>query len=271
MCSYTRDSKKSATQEEIYREFEMALKKKKGEIIKIFTSGSFFDEREVSRETREKIYKKISELGVKKLVVESRPEFLTEDIAEEIEQSGIEMEVGIGLETSNDEYRELLINKGFTFEDYKNAVKNIGRVARIKTYLLLKPPLLSEKEAIEDVKRSIMDVKPYTDVVSLNLMTIHSNTLVERLWEKGVYRPPWLWSAVEILKWSDVEIICDPVAGGKPRGPHNCYRCDDAVVKEIREFSLTGDKDVFRTECKCRDLWDLSLNAEILTEGHVFS
>jgi len=73
-------------------------------------------------------------------------------------------------------------------------------------------------------------------------MTIHKRTLVERLWKLGAYRPPWLWSAVEILKNADAEIICDLVAAGKIRGPHNCFKCDNQVAKEIREFSLTRDK-----------------------------
>ncbi|MBE8540105.1 archaeosine biosynthesis radical SAM protein RaSEA [Geoglobus acetivorans] len=270
MCSYTLDSDRNATQETVYRAFEKAAGKKQVEVLKIFTSGSFFDEGEVERETREKIYRRAVELGFRKLVVESRPEFLTEAVVEEISQADIEIEIGIGLETSNDFYREHLINKGFSFEEYRNAVERVGSVARIKTYLLLKPPLLTEKEAMEDMKKSIEDVKPYTDVVSLNLMTIHSGTYVEKLWREGVYRPPWLWSAVEILKWADLDILCDPVAGGKRRGPHNCFKCDSSVVDEIRRFSLTGDKGVFETDCECKEKWKLALEAEDLIEKPLF-
>ncbi|AIY89222.1 archaeosine biosynthesis radical SAM protein RaSEA [Geoglobus acetivorans] len=270
MCGYTLDSDRNATQEKVYRAFEKAAVKKQAEVLKIFTSGSFFDAREVERETREKIYRRAVELGFRKLIVESRPEFLTEAVAEEISQAGIEIEIGIGLETSNDFYREHLINKGFSFEDYRSAVKRVGSVARIKTYLLLKPPLLMEKEAMDDIKKSIEDVKPYTDVVSLNLMTIHSGTYVERLWREGVYRPPWLWSAVEILKWADLDILCDPVAGGKRRGPHNCFKCDGSVIDEIRQFSLTGDKGVFETDCECKERWKLALEAEDLIEKPLF-
>jgi len=270
MCSYTLDSDKNATQKSIFREFLNAVKSKKAEILKIFTSGSFFDEREVSRETREKIYKKALEFGFRKVVVESRPEFIDERVAEEIENSGMEVEVGIGVETSNDLYREYLINKGFSFDEFVRASKILKDVAKIKAYLLLKPPFLTEKEAVKDVLKSIMDVRDYADVISLNLMTVHKNTVVERMWLKGAYRPPWLWSAVEILKRAEGYIICDPVGGGKKRGPHNCFKCDRDVVKEIKLFSLSQDKKVFKKECECFELWKLSMNAEELTDLFIF-
>ncbi|WP_456478743.1 archaeosine biosynthesis radical SAM protein RaSEA [Geoglobus ahangari] len=270
MCSYTLDSRRDASQEEVYGSFLKALERGRGEVLKIFTSGSFFDDREVSGETRRRIYEKALEEGFRKLVVESRPEFVREEIVEEIEEAGIEVEVGIGLETSSDEYRSLLINKGFTFQDFVRASEMLRRVARVKAYLLMKPPLLTEREAIEDVLRSIRDVKGHADIVSLNLMTVHRKTLVERLWQRGAYRPPWLWSAVEVLKNADMEIVCDPVAGGKSRGPHNCFKCDERVAEEIRRFSLTQDKGVFETECECRERWELSLEAERLTDIFLF-
>jgi len=271
MCSYTSDSDRSADQEKVYSEFLNAVEKKHADIAKIFTSGSFFDDREVERSTREKIYRKAKKRGFRKIVVESRPEFINERTVEEIANSGIEIEVGMGLETSSDTVREHLINKGFTFQDFKNASRMLRGVARVKAYLLLKPPFLTEKEALKDVFKSIEDVKGHADLISLNLMTVHSKTPVEGLYRRGLYRPPWLWSAVEVLKRADVELICDPVAGGKRRGPHNCFRCDADVVREIKAFSLTQDKSVFSTECDCIERWKLALRAESLTESFIFS
>lgn len=270
MCGFTLESDKKATQKSIFHGFLKAVESKKAEILKIFTSGSFFDEREVSRETREKIYRKALELGFRKIVVESRPEFIDEKVAEEIKNSGMEIEVGIGVETSNDLYREYLINKGFSFDEFVRASKILKGVAKVKAYLLLKPPFLTEREAVEDVLKSILDVKRYVDVISLNLMTVHRKTVIERIWRKGVYRPPWLWSAVEILKRADAYIICDPVGGGKKRGPHNCFRCDGDVVREIKLFSLYQDKKVFKKDCECFELWKLSMDAEELTDLFIF-
>lgn len=65
---------------------------------------------------------------------------------------------------------------------------------------MLKPLFLSEKQAMEDITRSIDDAAPYADTISINLCNVQKGTLVETLWEKGQYRPPWLWSIIEILQ-----------------------------------------------------------------------
>lgn len=223
-------------------------------ILKLFTSGSFLDEREISPELRAYLLDLCRESGVKKLIIESRPEFIEARKLRDFK--GIQLEVGIGLETANDFIREQCINKGFSFSDFERSAEILRREGfRVKCYLLLKPPFLSEKEAIKDLVESAEKVKKYADIISINLMNVQKGTLVERLWKRGLYRPPWLWSALEVLKSVSAEVICDPVAGGKIRGPHNCGKCDNEIVKAIKLFSLTQDKNLLEFECKCKKNW----------------
>ncbi len=130
----------------------------------------------------------------------------------------------------------------------------------------MKPPFLSESEAIDDAVNSILKARKYTDVFSLNLTNVQKGTLVEKLWRAKLYRPPWLWSAVEVLKNAKeigVEILSDPVAAGKQRGPHNCGRCDSEVARAIREFSLTQDVKVLEElSCDCVRKWKMALKLE---------
>jgi hypothetical protein len=151
-----------------------------------------------------------------------------------------------------------IINKGFSFEEFKRASDFLRSAGiSVKAYLLLKPPFISEGEAINDILRSIetLNNEGLADIVSLNLMNVQSSTYVEFLWWRNLYRPPWLWSAVEILKSSKLRIISDPVAGGKKRGPHNCGKCDKNVVEAIRSFSLTQDRKLLQVECECKSEW----------------
>lgn len=176
----------------------------------------------------------------------------------------------MGLETSSDLVREHSICKGFSFEDFKAAAKAVHAAgASVKTYLLLKPPFLSEGVAISDALRSARDAAPHSDVLSLNLSNIQRGTLMERMWISGDYRPPWLWSAVEILKKvTFIPIICDPVAAGTRRGPSNCGRCDEAIARAIREHALTQDVDVFEDlGCGCRAAWNKVVELEDLAFG----
>lgn len=265
MCGYIANSYPSSY-EELVKQFEFAVGSKEFQVLKIFTSGSFFDVREIPEKFREYVYSKIDQLNVKKLIVESRPEFITQNIVNKVSNLGFEVEVGIGLETTDDFLRKHCINKGFTFKDFERAAKLLKENdIRVKAYLLLKPPFLSEREAIEDSINSALKIKDLVDVVSLNPTNIQLNTYVERLWKLRLYRPPWLWSVVEVLKKvskKKIKIISDPVAAGKIRGPHNCGRCDKDVAKAIRDFSLYQDVNLLNVDCNCKELWEKVVELE---------
>lgn len=266
MCGYSQDADKRVTAENLQNQFDYAMSKYEGDfdIVKIFTSGSFFDEREVPSNVREYIYQKVVDNGVKKLSVESRPEFVTR---EKLVDQEVVLEVGIGLETSNDFIREHCINKGFTFEDFEKAASLLKEEnVLIKVYLLLKPPFLSEREAINDTISSALHVKEYADMVSVNPTNIPSKTYIEVLWKRGMYRPPWLWSMIEVvnrIREEGMEVKGDPVAGGKERGPHNCGKCDSEAIRAIRDFSLSQDTEELKgLSCDCIHKWKKALELE---------
>ncbi|HII91536.1 MAG TPA: archaeosine biosynthesis radical SAM protein RaSEA, partial [Methanosarcina sp.] len=166
------------------------------------------------------------------------------------------------------------INKGFTFRDFVRA-SEIARKngATVKAYLMLKPLFLSERQALEDIVRSIDDAAPYADTISINLCNVQKGTLVEALWEKGQYRPPWLWSIVEVLQRAkaahpDLPLMSDPVGAGSKRGPHNCKTCSSDVADSLRTFSLTQNPaDLSKTDCECKELWRKVLELDDFTYG----
>lgn len=266
MCAYPASAPKQPWEQWRFVDYvRKALEKVKNKnrvAVKIFTSGSFLDDAEVKPEIRMQIFGLIAPLeNIKEVVIESRAELVRPDSVKEL--SGIVedkyFEIGIGLETQNDELRDVAINKGNTFEEFIKASETIHKAgAHVKAYLLLKSAFLSEREAIEDAKASIERIIPHADSVSLNLTNVQKGTLVERLWERKGYRSPWLWSAVEILKWAkkkfpEKRILCDPVGAGSQRGPHNCGKCDKRIANAIREFSNTQELKYLESlnhECK---------------------
>lgn len=264
MCGYVYEAG-TLGDKELLKTFKSALASL-GEVpyLKIFTSGSFFDQKEVSVELMASIMESVNRAGVSLLQVESRPDFLSREILESV-TDGLEagLEVGIGLETSNDLIRENCINKGFTFEDYRKSVKLCGSLdVSVKTYLLLKPPFILEREAIADMVKSTVDAAHAgTNKVSINPVNIQKGTLVELLWRGGDYRPPWLWSLVEVLRQTArkrlrIPIISHPTGGGRKRGVHNCGRCDHHLLEVVRKFSLTGDETIFEPlDCGCKRHW----------------
>ena len=276
MCGYFNDSMFTAVSEEDLRsQFEKAMQNYKGEkIVKLFTSGSFLDPHEIPVPVRHEILSTLTE-QVEKITVESRPEYISEKSLVDIQKivSPKEFEIGIGLETSNDLVREKAINKGFTFHDYKKAATLLKKhQTNVKTYVLMKPPFLTEKESLDDCIRTTKDIAPYTDLVSLNPTNVQRHTVVEYLWKRNQYRPPWLWSIVEFLQQSknitDAFVKCDVVSGGSMRGAHNCGICDRKVLNAIENFSLSQKQDALNNlTCDCKEKWFDQLDLENLSFG----
>lgn len=279
MCGYFNDSLWQKTSaDDLLKQFDTAMKNYSNQkIVKIFTSGSFLDEKEIPLSVRKKILTKLFE-KTDRISVESRPEYITNEKLSDIKKisKSKQFEIGIGLETANDFIRKNCINKGFSFNDYKKAAKILKKHGfKLKTYLLIKPPFLTEKESIEDAIQTVDKIKTITDTISLNPTNIQRNTLVEYLWKRKQYRPAWLFSIIEILKESkkiapNVFIKCDISGGGNIRGAHNCKNCDKKYLKTIEDFSLNQDLKIFQgLTCECRDKWLDLIDIEDLTFGSV--
>ena len=246
-------------------------------VVKLFSSGSFFDEADLPLEARSFFLESFGGKA-KKLIVESRPDIITEEALSIFEKAKSEVEVALGLETSNDHLLTYSINKGFTFKDYVKAATLIREKGmKVKTYLLLKPPYLTEHEAINDAVLSVRDALPYSDTISINPVNIQNFTFLRYLWREKLYRAPWLWSLLEVLKQCHeqasghgVRLMSSPSGAGTERGVHNCGKCDGKVKTAVEEYSLGGDVAVFEELiCGCRELWRDGVEAEAIVGDEV--
>lgn len=258
MCGYISDCAGEASPVEIYTQFDKAMESYAGQrYMKIYTSGSFLDEKEIEKSTALRILE-IALSNADRVLIESRPEFISSRRLEGF-LSNEKIEVAIGLESANDVVLQKSINKNLAFEDFRSACgvcSDLG--VKTRAYVLVKPPFLTEKEAILDVKSSIHLCASHVDTISLNPVNVQRNTLVEYLWRRGEYRPPWLWSVLEIIDTSrDVRprILVSVVGAGSRRGTHNCGRCDSEIIDFLKDFSLNETLTSPTLECDCRDEW----------------
>jgi radical SAM enzyme (TIGR01210 family) len=277
MCGYFNDSMwRNVSDKDLLKQFDKAMEKYSDEkFVKIFTSGSFLDDKELKPKIRTEILKKLSE-QVDKISIESRPEYITNQKIKDMKNivDSKTLEISIGLETSNDKVREHSISKGFTYTDYKKASEVVKKNnCKLKTYVLVKPPFLTEKEAIDDCINTVDKIKTFTDTVSFNPCNVQRNTVVEYLWKRKQYRPAWLWSVVDILERSNkiaknVRLKCDIAGGGSIRGAHNCKNCDRSFLDAIADFSLNQNTEIFENlDCECKDKWLDQLDIEDLGFG----
>jgi radical SAM enzyme (TIGR01210 family) len=274
MCGYFNDTAGQGVGErELLHQFEEAMKNFSGErIVKIFTSGSYINEDEIPKTAQDAILADLA-LKTEKIIFETRPEFVTKERIEDL-VSPNKIEVAIGLESATDYVLEHSINKGFTVAYFEKAARLLNRMnIPIKTYLLVKPPFLSEKEAIEDAVSSARFASEYSKTISFNPVNVQRHTIVDRLWRNGEFRPPWLWSVVEVLKQSntldDVRVMSSPTGGGTKRGAHNCGKCDKEVLRAMEEFSLSQESFLLEElECECKRHWHDILNIEGFAHTH---
>jgi len=277
MCGYFNDSMwKEVSDNDLLKQFEKAMKSySKQKFVKIFTSGSFLDEYEITRKVRKEILTRLAET-TDKISVESRPEYVKDKTLKEIKSilKLKKLEIGIGLETASDYIRKNCLNKGFTFKYYENAANKLKKYdIDIKTYVLVKPPFLTEKESIDDAIETVKKIKKITNSISFNPTNVQNNTVVNYLWKRKQYRPAWLFSIVEILKESkkianNIRLKCDIVGGGSRRGAHNCESCNRNFLNAISEFSLLQETNIFNgLDCECKEKWKDQLDIEDLGFG----
>ena len=234
-------------------------------LVKIYTSGSFLDEREVGPETRRAIAETFADR--ERIVFESLPDFVDRSKLAEFTDHGLATDVAVGLETATDRVRRDCVNKYFEFSEFVDASEEAAAAgAGVKAYLLMKPPFLSESEAVADMKRSVRRCAEYAHTVSMNPCNVQRYTMVDDIYFEGGYRPPWLWSVVEVLRDTadeDAIVVSDPVGHGSDRGPHNCGDCDDRVQRAIKDFDLRQDPSVFeQVSCECEPTWEAVMERE---------
>ncbi len=284
MCGYTNESLSSkVTSADVCKQYDIAMRKYAPEtkVLKIFTSGSFFDKREVPEEAQYELLKCAS-AKFEKVIVETRSEFVTDSMLARAKENAVNLELAIGLESSSDVVLKNSINKGSTFASFKNAcarAKEHG--VTIKAYAMIKPPFMTEREAYLDAVATAEDISGIENLttISFNPVNVQAYTLIERFFTRGEYRPPWLWTVAKALRDSKekvgdrIRVISSPTAGGTSRGAYNCSKCDEAVIGAIKRFSQKQEvrilDEILSMGCACKSLWEDTLELERFAQSSV--
>ena len=275
-CGYFNDTRDDVTSEDLHAQWNEAKRKYNDfeghSMVKVYTSGSLLEDREIPVDFQETVLADCHSLG-KELIVESRTEQLSDKKLAWASKINPSFTVAIGLEAYDDEVLRFHVNKGFSVASWDRAVERLEKYnLRIKTYLMFKPPFMSEADALDHCVKWIEAVAEKSDEISINPMNIQRGTVIDRLHRHQEYRPPWLWSLVELIQKSHhivhpkggmngdedqiSRLIIHPTAGGKIRGSHNCGECDAEVVAAIERYAVSGSLEEFTgIDCDCKSLW----------------
>lgn len=257
-------------------------------VVCVYNLGSFLNETEISSPAVQYIFKSLNEFtGVKKVIIESRAEYITKEKLEIIKNcyGGI-VEVGIGVESTNRQVRELCHHKGkINLINIKKAINLLHKYnMKALAYVNFKPVFLTETEAIDDaIKTSVDCFNMGFDAVSIEPTSLQAFSLADYLAQLGEYRVPWLWSLRKVVRgiyskisthnidirlggYFDEEVLSGSQGvgyeGKNELFPHttsiNCPVCSTEFIEAIKQFNMTYDIRCLDkvSECEhCFKIW----------------
>ncbi|MFC1611140.1 radical SAM protein [Myxococcota bacterium] len=237
--------------------------------LELFVSGSFFNPEEVSEDAQTRLLERTRSIpDIRKVVVETRPEYVTERrLTRAREAAGpVHLEVAIGLESASREIREKRIRKGFSWGHFHTAARLIAEhELSMLVHLLLKPIGTGEREGIEDVVdsgRRVFELGRTLDLpvrIGVQPCFVAPGSRVERTFEAGDYRPPWLWSLVEavtrLAPLGPVYVGLSDEGMDPARAAYNCETCSIAVLQQLAAFNVDRDPESLTHICACRARW----------------
>lgn len=257
-------------------------------VVCIYNLGSLLNENEVHPTVIKHIFSSLNNLkNIKKVIIEARAEYVNRDILKIIKKhyAGL-IEVGVGVESTNKEIRQLCHHKGLQkLDTIANAVEILHEFSyKALAYVNFKPCFLTEQEAIDDaINTSINCYNFGFDAVSIEPTSLQEYSLVSFLNNMGYYRPPWLWSLREVVKgiyekanttkldirlggYFDEKILSGSQGEGFSKRneifPYetssNCEKCSARFIENIKRFNSTYNiQDLYDIEnCdKCYKIW----------------
>jgi len=230
-------------------------------VVCLYVNGNFLDPGELDNDARRGILDLVNEhAGVRRITIECRPELVTLDALRDVQAQvpDREIEVGLGYDSASEAVRELCLNKPVPPGCLQAAIGTLHRAGmRALVYASVKPPFLSEEEAVADAVRTVNHAFDLgADAVSLEPVTVQRGTLVDLLYERDAYAPASLWDIVSVVKQTHhrgtIKVGGEVFDPAPVAAPANCGRCDTAVRAALRTFSGTQDigcLDALSCEC----------------------
>jgi radical SAM enzyme (TIGR01210 family) len=228
--------------------------------VDLYNSGSFLAEDEIPAEARSAILARVAAVpGLQRVLIEARPADLTvERLAPLVALlPRATLEVGIGLETADDSLRERALRKGFSFDAFQRAASLLHESgATLLAYVLVKPPGLSEEQALRDAIGTVTAIaalrdrlsasgRPFQVRAALQPAFVARGTRLEQEYVAGQYEVPSLWTVRDVVLAThpllplQVALWDEGLADG--RVAKGCSACTPKLREALGRFNATGE------------------------------
>ncbi|MFY0596297.1 MAG: hypothetical protein JXQ85_07700 [Cognatishimia sp.] len=240
------------------------------ETVACFNGGSFLTDREIPKTARSYLYNQVARHPTAKgLLIESRPEFIQDDMLAEAEAQlgGKALTVAIGLESTTDQVRNGPLAKFIGRKSFLSAVKRLqDRGHKTFVYVFLGAPGLSASDALADAQKSIDELAELgVDQIALSCAFVPPGGPLEDMYTQGEFRPPYLWSIAQLVDHAQRRSIPLSLGGFDDFPPpvaipHNCGACDGEIHEVFDQFRKTNQFDLNSLpDCSCHQDWENTL------------
>ncbi len=167
--------------------------------IKLYNAGSFFDPAAIPPDDYSEIAAAIKKYG--RVIVESHPSFINERCLNFSRLIDGQLEVAIGLETADEQTLDKL-NKKFNVQDFKQSADLLLQNGiDLRVFILVRPPFTTEKEGLEQAKRSLDFAFECGAEVCCLIPTRAGNGAMDALADSGFFAAPSLRSVETAMEY----------------------------------------------------------------------
>lgn len=219
--------------------------------VKLYNSGNFFDSKAISKQDWPGIIDRVSRF--RSVIVENHPKLCGAGclrFRDLLAVHDVELEIALGLETVHPEVLPRL-NKQMTLEDFSHAADFLrSEGIRLRAFILLRPPFLSEEEGVDWAMRSI-DFAFDAGVSCCSVVpTRAGNGILEDLAVNGLFASPQLVS-METVQEQGIQRNAGRVFVDTWDAQQfaTCSECAEPRIQRIAAMNLS-QQIVPRIECR---------------------
>jgi len=244
----------------------------------ISPSGSMLDVNEVPRDALIGILNLLAQTDFKRIMFETRAETITEEVVELCRSFLGTRFFGlfVGLESVSQFVLKHCINKQLQISSVLKAIKVckkhgvsiMGNVLVGAAYLTVEE---SVRNSVDTVCWALLNGVDRCDLFPIH---VKQNTPLAALYKRGLYKPPSLWSLVEVLNrlgehtWPSVGLSWYTSYGAYNiiESPATCPSCIDKVISYLDGFvqshSVKFINKLNEIKCVCRDKFNQQQHME---------
>lgn len=239
--------------------------------ITFFVGGSFL---EIPPQKQIEIFEYVDTLTITDVFIESRPELIREENIAALKNClhNKDLMVAIGLESSKEEIRNEIHEKGILNKTYFKAMDVLKNLeVKSLVYVFVKPPVanITDKEAYEEA----MDTIKFAFETGAYAVEIESGYIVENsrmydLYIENQYQVLNLWTIFKLLQDAiklDMGLCRLAYFSDTPEPiaiPKSCEKCTDKLYETLDKYRKTLDsKYIYEIkECDCKKDWNTMFN-----------